>query len=79
MNRQHGFITPDGEIVGVQKRFPADLPSNEMVVVLNVKNPIVPVIRTDIIDLVRTILLAADKTFQTENIFQFFFTLSSVS
>jgi hypothetical protein len=62
----------------MQKIFPADLPSNNVVVVLNVKNPIVPVIRADIVDLVGTILLATNKTFQAKNTFQFF-NLASVN
>ncbi len=73
MDRQHGFVAPDGEVVGTRKGFLADLPPNEIVIVLNVKNPFVPMIRADIIDLIGTILFAADKTFQAENIFQFLF------
>jgi len=63
LNRQERFVTPNSKVVGVQKSFFADLAPNEIVVVLDIENSFVAVIRADIIDLIGTILLAANKTF----------------
>jgi hypothetical protein len=51
------------KVAGVQKGLFADLPVDEIVVVLDVEYAFVTVFRTNVIDLIRTILLAANQTF----------------
>jgi hypothetical protein len=47
----------------LRKGFFADLPADKIVVVLNVEHAFVTVFRANVIDFIRTILLAANQTF----------------
>ena len=54
----------------MQQEFFAELPLDQIVIVDDVQNAVVSMIRTDVIDGFRMMELAANQTFQAEYVFQ---------